>query len=63
MTSEVTQLPERTAPRIARAIKKGLRDLKAMDLVMKAADKNLGVVAMRSDIYNHLLKKNLEGFG
>lgn len=62
MTSEITNIQEPMGPRIARTIRKGLQDLKAMDIVLKAADKNLGVVAIRRDIYNHLLRKNLEGF-
>lgn len=59
LTSEAANTQEGKPPRHCRTIRQGLKDLKAMDVVLKAADKNLGVVVMRRDIYNHLLNKNL----
>lgn len=59
LTSEVSSIENEKEPHLCRLIRKGLSDLKNMDIVLKAADKNLGVVVMRRDIYNHLLNKNL----
>lgn len=59
MTSEIQKMVETRASKLNRSISRGIRDLKKMDVVLKAADKNLGVVAIRTDIYNHLLNKNL----
>lgn len=59
MTSEVLNMRDARASKRSRTITKGLQDLKNMDIVLKAADKNLGIVAIRKDIYNHLLNKHL----
>lgn len=48
--------PSRTTKRAA----KGIRDLKKMDIVVKQADKNLGIVPIRGDIYRTLRSKHLE---
>lgn len=46
--------------RLDNKIKKGIQDLKDLDVVIKQADKNLGLVPIRGDIYNAMLRKHLE---
>lgn len=36
---------------------KGIRDLRGMDVIIKQSDKNLGLVPVRGDIYNAMLRK------
>lgn len=42
---------------------RGMQDLKNMDIVIKHSDKNLGIVAIRKNIYNVLLMKHLNSDG
>lgn len=37
-------------------IRKGIRDLKQMDVIVKQADKNLGMIPIRGDIYNAMVR-------
>ena len=48
------------SPRIEHSIRKGIRDLKDLDSVVKQADKNMGLVAIRGDIYNGHTKEWLK---
>lgn len=41
---------------LERKLDKGIRDLKAMDAVVKQTDKNLGLIAVRGDIYNAMVR-------
>ena len=43
--------------RIESMIRNGIRDLKAMEIVIKQADKNLGLVPIRGDIYAAMIRK------
>ena len=38
-------------------LKRGIQDLKKMEIIIKPADKNLGLVPIRGDIYNAMLRK------
>lgn len=62
MTTTTLDLTRSKAPRICKKIKKSMQDLKKMNLLLKPADKNLGVVAIRYGVYNHLLNKGLSDF-
>lgn len=59
MTEACREIFEEGPPRISTLIRKGIKDLREMDIVLKQADKNLGIVAIRRDIYNHMLNTHL----
>lgn len=59
MEKKCKTINQKGPPRIAATIRKGIRELKGMNIVIKQADKNLGIVAIRKDIYNHMVKKHL----
>lgn len=59
MKSKIQRIPEPRETHLDRTIYRGITDLKKMDVVIKQADKNLGMVAIRTDIYHHLLMKHL----
>ena len=60
MEKECKTFIQKGPPRIAASIRKGIQELKEMNIVIKQADKNLGIVAIRKDIYNHMLNKHLQ---
>ena len=60
MCKDAAALQEDTPPRLVRLVREGLRHLRDMGAVLKAADKNLGVVPIRKDIYNHLMHTHLK---
>lgn len=45
--------------RIDSNIRKGIENLKKLEVVLKQADKNLGLVPIRGDIYCAMLRKHL----
>lgn len=47
-------------PPIEKLLRKGISDLKKMEIIVKQADKNLGLVVMRGDIYNSFLRQQLQ---
>lgn len=47
-------------PKVEAKIWSGIKELKNMKLVTKQADKNLGLVAVRGDIYNAFLRQQLK---
>lgn len=56
MIREIAQI-KRTPQPIERTLRKGMNDLKKMEAVTKQADKNLGLVPIRGDIYAAMLRK------
>lgn len=59
MKAAISRLSEPRQSRLERIIYRGIQDLKKMDIVVKQADKNLGMVAMRTCVYRALLGKHL----
>ena len=59
METECENITEDGPPRICSKIRKGMNDLKEMNIVLKQADKNLGLVAIRKDIYEHMVKTHI----
>lgn len=59
MNEDCNKIKEEGPPHISAKIRKGIREMKGMNIVIKQADKNLGIVAIRKDIYNHMLNKHL----
>lgn len=47
-------------PRIESKIRKGLQHIKQLNCVIKQSDKNMGIIAIRGDIYNGLTRKWLK---
>lgn len=56
---EAEKLKEPKPAPLTFLLRKGIKDLKEMDVVIKQADKNLGIVPIRGDIYKHLLSEQL----
>ena len=48
---------KQTPKAVERSIKKGITDLRSMEVVTKQADKNLGLVPIRGDYYSAMLRK------
>ena len=59
MLKEVDAVKEVGPPKLASKLRQGARDLKALNVVLKEADKNLGIVAIRGDIYNAMVREHL----
>ena len=55
----IARLTPRLSEPLTRVLKKGIQDLKEMNVIVKQADKNFGLVAIRGDIYNGMLMENL----
>ena len=53
---EITTLKQPPKP-VERSIMEGIKDLKSMEIVIKQADKNLGLVPIRGDYYAAMLRK------
>lgn len=52
---DITDIKDTVDP-VERRIHKGIKDLKSMDVILKQADKNLGLVPIRGDIYNAMVR-------
>lgn len=59
MSRKVQEIPEPERTGLTRTILRGIRHLKNMNVICKQADKNLGLVPIRRDIYNALRAKHL----
>lgn len=59
MLEHIKSTPKRGNPRIISHLQKGTRDLKALNVVLKHTDKNLGMVAIRGDIYNAMVREHI----
>ena len=59
MKTGISRLREPKQSRLERIVHKGIQDLEKMDIIVKQADKNLGMVAMRKCVYHALLMKQL----
>ena len=55
----IARLTPRPSEPLSRVLRKGIQDLKDMNVIVKQADKNFGLVAIRGDIYNGMLWENL----
>ena len=60
MLKDVEAIKPEGPPRLSARLRKGVKDLKELNLVLKHADKNLGLVAIRGDIYNHMVREHLD---
>lgn len=60
MMKEVEKLPAEAPTRLQAKLRKGIQQLQDLDFVVKLADKNLGLVAIRGDIYNAMLADHLK---
>lgn len=56
MIKDIVKIPEAPRP-IENTIRRGMKHLKTMNLVVKQADKNLGLVPIRGDFYAAMLRK------
>lgn len=56
MVKDITKI-KRTYKPVENLIRKGIQDLKGMHMVIKQADKNLGLVPIRGDYYAAMLRK------
>jgi len=63
LLKETDQICEPRPTPLVRKIRKGIKDIKAMEVVIKPADKNLGIVPIRGDYYNNLLVTHLNSPG
>lgn len=59
MLDHIKSMPRRGNPRIIAHLHQGVKDLRALNVVLKQSDKNLGLVAIRGDIYNALVREHL----
>lgn len=60
IAKDIRSVPRQNANRIDILVKKGIHDLKDMDIVLKQADKNLGIVPMHHHIYHMMVITHLE---
>jgi hypothetical protein len=59
MTKAITKIPRQKPIWLEGNIRKGITELKQMPIVTKLADKNLGMVPIRGELYNRLLHAHL----
>ena len=60
MLKDIKTISMKGPPRLSARLRKGTRDLKELNVVLKQADKNLGMVPIRGDIYNAMVRDHLE---
>ena len=60
LCKDAAALQEDKPPRLLTLVREWLRHPRDMGAAVKSADKNLGVVPIRKDIYNHLMHTNLK---
>lgn len=60
MIKDIEKIPVEAPTYLQSKLRKGIQQLKDLEFVVKLADKNLGMVAIRGDIYNSMISNHLK---